>query len=138
VLVSEKVYGLTDNPRLALVGLLHDAAEAYIGDISSPFKEWIRRSSPILVNLEDRIQKEINARFGLNGQGFYDPERVVHNVDRMIYNDECLVLFPNRGELNNSNLLTGATIMPMTPEQARAEFISRYHFWTRRINDNQG
>ena len=51
-----------------LLGLLHDAAEAYIGDMVSPVKH-----SPQLVGfrqVEDKIEKVIGLRFGLNHQSF--------------------------------------------------------------------
>lgn len=49
-------------PHLALWGLLHDAAEAYIGDVSKPLKLVIEDSyGPI----EERMEAVIAERFGL-------------------------------------------------------------------------
>jgi len=50
------------NYATVLAGLLHDAAEAYIGDIVTPFKRMIPQVSVI----ESRIARTIRARFGLN------------------------------------------------------------------------
>ena len=47
---------------LALAGLLHDAAEAYLGDISTPVKRII--DSPNFVAVEDRLNCVIAERFG--------------------------------------------------------------------------
>ncbi len=57
VLVSEQV-----PPEMAMVGLLHDATEAYIGDISKPLKLVI---GPKIVEIEDRIWAAVAERFGL-------------------------------------------------------------------------
>lgn len=49
-------------PELALDGLLHDAAEAYIGDMVRPLKAML----PEYCSAEDLIRKAIAARYGIN------------------------------------------------------------------------
>jgi uncharacterized protein len=48
------------HPANALAGLLHDAAEAYVGDVSSPLKSLL----PEYRIIENRIQAAINCKFG--------------------------------------------------------------------------
>ncbi len=48
-------------PELRLQGLLHDAAEAYLGDVTSPLKCLL----PAYAGLEERLMKLIAKRFGL-------------------------------------------------------------------------
>jgi 5'-deoxynucleotidase YfbR-like HD superfamily hydrolase len=53
------------NHELALRALLHDAAEAYVGDTTSPVKAFIRRQTYALDVLEARLERAILERFGL-------------------------------------------------------------------------
>lgn len=48
-------------PRLQLAGLLHDAAEAYLSDIPSPIKAYL----PDYQKMEERVQKVVNEKFGI-------------------------------------------------------------------------
>lgn len=51
-------------PKLfALEGLLHDAAEAYVGDVTRPLKKMLGQSYK---EIECRVESAIAARFGLS------------------------------------------------------------------------
>ena len=53
-------------PRLRLAGLLHDAAEAYTGDWSSPLKVLVREEAPgLLEKIHGWIERCVEERFGL-------------------------------------------------------------------------
>jgi 5'-deoxynucleotidase YfbR-like HD superfamily hydrolase len=52
----------SNNPRLALFGLLHDAAEAYIGDIPSPIKR-INGLHEVFKRLENRLLDMIFVKY---------------------------------------------------------------------------
>ena len=62
LLVAEHCEG---GPVCRMVGLLHDAAEAYLGDVSSPLKSLL----PTYRDLHEDLLGVIFAKFGL----FYDP-----------------------------------------------------------------
>jgi uncharacterized protein len=71
ILVSESV-----PPPLALAGLLHDAAEAYLGDVDSRLKKLL----PVYVELERAWALAIGERFGL-GVSLADPPPEVLEAD---------------------------------------------------------
>lgn len=61
VLIANYLYETTGDRDLALWGLLHDAPEAYIGDMVRPLK----RSMPAYREVDDKIMTVIAERFGL-------------------------------------------------------------------------
>lgn len=66
-------------PEVALEGLMHDAAEAYIGDVSTPLKALIKSQSTVYRDIEDRIARVMASRFGLT----YPWPLEVHEVDHL-------------------------------------------------------
>lgn len=115
-------------PPLALHALLHDAAEAIVGDTIKPIKmlaEWepVRR-------VEDQNFQALCQRFGLE----WSPEidEVVGEIDGRLVIDECLALIP-RGEdylrLKGYDLgqALGADIAAYSPERAEVAFLLRWH-----------
>jgi len=67
-------------PEYALEGLLHDATEAYLVDLSRPIKQFM----PAFIQAEKHLRKAIAERFGL------EPEEppIVCEIDRRILTDE--------------------------------------------------
>ncbi len=65
----------------ALAALLHDATEAYISDMVSPFK----RRFPAFLDYEMGLWRIISGKFGLDS---YMPESVAH-ADRLMLAVEC-------------------------------------------------
>jgi len=72
-------------PEHALAGLMHDAAEAFIGDVSSPLKSLL----PQYKAIEARVEAVIADRFGLTA--LMDP-RVKELDDRILEDERCVLL----------------------------------------------
>lgn len=114
-------------PHLALHGLLHDAAEAVVGDTIQPIKmlpEWeaVRR-------VEDLNFRAICRRFGLAWGSEID--EVVGEVDRRLVTDEVEALIPGgaayleqKGWPMGERL--GADVVAYSPERAEVAFMLRY------------
>ena len=120
-------------PRLALEALLHDAAEAYIGDIVAPLKRAMGRAMGFqFAFIEQRIMRVIGTGLGVRG--------LEHRADR--------------AEVKAADLVAGATearalmgvddpagtdgwpscepsdaveILRLDPGEARVAFLARYH-----------
>lgn len=74
-------------PELRHVGLLHDAAETYIGDIVSPLKDLL----PLVAEVEARLMGCILAAFGLDPT--WPPAAAVREADRRMIATEVPQLF---------------------------------------------
>lgn len=92
-----------------LTGLMHDAAEAYVGDMVRPLKRHplIGEQHQIL---EDRVTQVISKKFGL----IYPYPEIVHEADKAMYYWEV------------ENVRTGGQ-HGWIPNTAREAFTSRYH-----------
>lgn len=95
---------------MKLMALLHDASEAYTGDIVKPLKMYL----PNFVSLENSIMQAIAVRYRL-------PIHLMHVIkpfDLMVQNIEY------------DGFFRGAEIEYMNPEDARAVFLSRFNeYW---------
>ncbi len=109
-------------PPFALAALMHDAAEALLGDVPSPLKAML----PDYRALEARTARALARRFAL--PEVLPPE--VHWADRAMLTLERRALFPGagpwRGEADLSNLAEPPRFRWWTPQSARARFLARY------------
>lgn len=105
----------------ALAGLLHDAAEAFIGDVSRPLKALL----PDYKELEKRVERAVLVRFGIDV-----------NLPPEIKTADIILLKTEQRDLMNRlatdwGISDGVTalstrIVPLAPPEAKAAFLARY------------
>lgn len=107
--------------HLRLVGLLHDAAEAYVGDVVQPLKLLL----PDFQAIEQRFTQAIGIRLGIN----LDHHPDVKQADLIALATEKRDLLPRERcdwALLKGIRPLGRLTLPMTPEQAEATFMRTF------------
>jgi 5'-deoxynucleotidase YfbR-like HD superfamily hydrolase len=108
---------------LQFTALLHDAAEAYLGDMVKPLKNLFPEFSVI----EARVMEIIGHRFGLD-LTHLDP--AIKQADLIALATEKRDLMPHSVEtwsyLHNIEALP-ATIQAMSPQQAKLAFLEAFN-----------
>lgn len=107
----------------ALAGLLHDSAEAFLGDVTRPLKQLL----PDYNSLEKKIQPYILDRFGIKEipEEVKTADLVALNIEQRdlmaFHNDEwpCLKNLPNPSR--------EIKIVPLPPSQAKELFLNTYY-----------
>ena len=117
VLVSRLV-----SPENALAGLLHDAPEAYVGDMSFPLKKLC----PEHRRIEAIAWRAIASKFSLA----LELPAEVHQADADIFKHEAAILMPalggDWGRPEAKELLWGGNIKCWPPHVARAAFLREF------------
>ena len=119
VLVSRHV-----PPRMALVGLLHDATEAYVGDMSRPLKLL----NPAYKVIEDRVWGAICQRFGLPLEM---PPEIKHADNVMLMTERRDLMPPHNSGADEWHWAKGIPVLPNTiqglpPYAAKERFLKRF------------
>jgi len=91
--VSECLRRHGAQPRLRLLGLLHDAAEAYIGDVVSPVKALL---VPAFRELENQVHGAILEALRIMYPSWWEQSRI-GRADQMLLATEAFYLMPSRG-----------------------------------------
>ena len=108
-------------PEFALLGLLHDAAEAYLVDVPRPVKPYLTGYAEMEMRLED----EIAYKFGL----WWDNKKTdaVKRADNAVLLAEKEDLMPNSpAPWSVPGDPADVRIMCLSPEAARGFFLKRF------------
>jgi hypothetical protein len=111
------------DPDLALVGLLHDAAEAYLGDVPSPLKKKLSQFSAF----EHKMEVAIGTRFGIDAELFKSKE--LKRADTQLLIDEKSVLMveePEPWPEGAPEAKEPGRIEVWEAEEAKARFLERF------------
>jgi uncharacterized protein len=122
-LVADLTSGRRADAETALWALLHDAAEAYLGDVPHPVKHNSELGR-IYRDAEHGVHQAILQRFGLP----LTPPAVVAEIDRAVLAAERQVLMVAAWDWPELEGIEAAelAIDPWQPEQAAREFLERY------------
>lgn len=106
---QHSVYVAMEVPHgIKLAALLHDAAEAYIGDMPSPFKKLM----PDYKKLETRIMQAIALKFGFA----FPLSEVIKRADEKLLQEEW-----------NAFVLKKNNMDAVSPEKAKRLFLSYFN-----------
>jgi uncharacterized protein len=121
--VADLAAGRGADSDAVLWALLHDAAEAYLGDLPHPVKHNSELGR-IYREAEDALQQAIFQRFGLPPA----PPPVVVGIDRAVLAAERRELMVAAWDWPELEGVAAAeiTIEPWQPERAAREFLERY------------
>lgn len=78
--------------ELCVHGLLHDAAEAYVGDVVTPVKRWLYG----FAGMEDRTLRAIYTRLQVLCPNAAE-RKLVHQADLLALREEAWALLPSQG-----------------------------------------
>lgn len=117
VLVSRLLRNRYMSPMVQMQGLLHDAAEAYIPDIPSPFKPFF----PDVVKIDAMIEQAICQKFGVTFP--FDP--MVKTMDIESYRWEYRDLMRPEGMCEEPSSFR-PTLRVWPAEEAETEYLATY------------
>lgn len=103
----------------AMWGLLHDASEAYLGDVATPLKHML----PAYRELEERVQRAISIRFGLSWPMPQDVH--VHDKRALMYEKRSLLLVDHDWGIEVEEEVGGALTV-LSWADAKGLFEDRY------------
>lgn len=113
------LFDLKTQPELALAGLLHDAAEAYLGDVITPIKNLL----PEYQQVEAEFHSVIFKKYGLT----------MGHMEKIIWADKAAVVIEAR-QLTSGEWTEGLYVNPehwfkvesWNPDFAKARYLERY------------
>tara|TARA_R110002020_G_scaffold66563_12_gene174987 strand:- start:1164 stop:1697 length:534 start_codon:yes stop_codon:yes gene_type:complete len=119
IIVAETVQAKVDDPKVVLAALIHDAAEAYLGDVVSPLKSLL----PEYKKYERAVDECIANKFSLS----YPYSGIVCKADKIVLEREFSFLAPFVEEGVHRKL--------MSAKVAEKNYLDFYYRLKERIED---
>ncbi len=122
LLVSREAVGFE------LEGLMHDAAEAFLGDITRPLKQLLPRYKQI----ERDVEQAVFSRFQINFRG----SDAIKTADlRVLAAEQRQIMPPGTDDWARASGIepAGITVRFMSPGEATRAFLARYEQLTARL-----
>ena len=134
VLIASYLASHGYSKSVVLYGLMHDASEAFTGDMSGPLKAWLRLRSEAYRQLEHSIEAGIAKAFNLN----VSAKEVVKGIDMRIALTERNVLLPPsqhawQNEFDYELKPLEILIHPVPWFVAKQEFLDFYNALTKEV-----
>lgn len=108
------------DPDDAFWGLMHDASEAYLGDMISPLKEYMKEYK----RAEGRVMRAVCKKFYMDER---EPDSVIH-ADRVLLATEKRDLTkPEAAPWGLAYKPLATKIVGLSPSTARTLFLERFH-----------
>ena len=109
--------------ELSLEALLHDAPEAYMGDVITPLKIFL----PFVKRIERNLERTIFQHFGIET---YDKKAIKHADKIALYTETRDNMSPPPEEWKDArkytHLLPPERIIPLGPKESEILFLERY------------
>jgi 5'-deoxynucleotidase YfbR-like HD superfamily hydrolase len=121
--VSQRVAQIRSDPNLELLGLLHDASEAYMGDLPSPIKHHTD-IGPVWKYHELRLQAAIERHFGLTMP--LDRDIVKRADGELLATERRQLMDPCDRDWGLDYEPLSFTITPRSKNEAKAAFLARF------------
>lgn len=115
--------------RIQLACLLHDASEAYIGDVTRPFKKHLK----YYLEVEERLQESIWHILGVSKLTCEEEEKVYKIDDDMLYH-EFLQLMDEEISEKKADLMSKPNFTERPFKEVEKEFLALYQELINKIN----
>jgi uncharacterized protein len=106
-------------PEMALVGLLHDATEAYVVDVPRPLKPFLAEFKDI----EHKVWCAIAQRYGLD---YELPDRIKHADNEMVLAERVQIMTPTDDDWCVPAEPANVVIEGWLPHEAKYKFLERF------------
>jgi 5'-deoxynucleotidase YfbR-like HD superfamily hydrolase len=120
-IIANQIYDETNDPYLAFSGLMHDAQEAFVSDIPSPFK----RRFPEFVEAEKRFEIWLAQKFGY---ALDLPIVKKHDLKCLATEMRDLMRVSDHKAIIHAPY--SFKITPESPEKAKQEFLFEFEFFS--------